>query len=111
MDERAERIGRNEAIFREANERLEGINVAFADFTETMTLVCECGDIACTEQMVMSLPEYEALRADSRQFAVKPDHLASDVEHLVRKKDTYWIVRKRPGDPAELADALDRRSS
>jgi hypothetical protein len=75
-----------------------------------MSLVCECGDIACTEQMVMSLPDYEALRSESTHFDVKPDHLASDVEDLVTKKNNYWIVRKRPGAPAKLADALDRRS-
>jgi len=32
-DERSARIGRNEALFREMNERLRELNQSFADFT------------------------------------------------------------------------------
>ena len=110
MDERATRLGKNEAIFREANERIEGLNVAFSQVTETMSLVCECGSIACAERFTMSLPDYEALRQDSTFFAVKPGHEAADVEDVVRKSDTFWVVQKRPGGAAEMAKALDPRS-
>jgi hypothetical protein len=110
MDERAKRLGKNEAIFREVNERIEGINLAFAQVTETMTLVCECGDLACTEQFRMSLPDYEALRQDSTLFAIKPGHEATDVEDVVTKSDAFWVVQKRPGGAEEMAEALDPRS-
>jgi hypothetical protein len=92
------------------NERIESLNVDFALVTESMALVCECGDIACAEQFTMSLPDYKALRNESTHFAVKPGHEVADVEDVVRKTDVFWVVRKRPGGPAEIAEALDPRS-
>src|SRR5689334_21077982 len=51
VDERARRIGENEALFRYVNERIEGLNEAFGAITETMSVVCECGDLSCAEQI------------------------------------------------------------
>lgn len=48
MDEQKRRIGVNEAVFREANERIEDLNEAFATVTDELVLVCECGDGALT---------------------------------------------------------------
>jgi hypothetical protein len=44
MEERERRIGRNEAVFREANGRIQELNQIFATFTDELVLVCECGD-------------------------------------------------------------------
>jgi hypothetical protein len=110
MDERTGRIGKNEALYREVNERIEAVNVAFASVTDTMAVVCECGDLGCMEQFRMSIPDYERLREDPMLFAIKPGHEASDVEDVVSKNDEFWIVQKRPGGPEQIAEALDRRS-
>jgi hypothetical protein len=110
-DERAKRLGKNEAIFREVNERIESVNLAFASVTETMTVVCECCDLGCTGQFTMSIADYEALRRDSTLFAVKPGHEATEVEDVVTKNDEFWVVQKRPGSPEQIAQALDERSS
>ncbi len=106
--ERTERVGLNEAVFREVNERLKALETRFS-LTEPLDLVCECGDVACTERIVMSLDEYEALRSDSASFAIVPGHHSSDVEDLVSVSDGYAVVRKRPGEPAALAAATDPR--
>ena len=42
IDERERRLGLNEALFREVNERLRGLNEAFGEVTNRMELVCEC---------------------------------------------------------------------
>jgi hypothetical protein len=110
MDERAKRVGKNEAIFREVNDRIEAVNIAFAMVTDTMAVVCECGDLGCMEQFPMSIPDYERLRQDPMLFAIKPGHEASDVEDVVSKSDEFWIVQKRPGVAEEIAETLDRRS-
>ena len=39
MDERAERIGRNEALFRSINENLEELNDSLAPMTGTFEIV------------------------------------------------------------------------
>jgi hypothetical protein len=100
----------NEALFREVNERIEGVNNAFAVVTGTMSIVCECGAAGCVEQIVISHKAYEELRADPTLFAVVPDHEVPDVEDVVDRRDGYDVVRKHPGVPQLIAKATDPRS-
>ena len=53
MDERQRRIGANEAVFRRVNENLVDLNETFAAVTDRVSLVCECGQVDCTEQIEM----------------------------------------------------------
>jgi hypothetical protein len=110
VDERQERIGRNEALFRSVNERLEDLNDAFATLTGTFRVVCECGDGSCAEQVTVTVREYERVRAEPDLFVVRPGHVAPDVEQVVEAHHGYEVVRKRAGDPAALARHLDERS-
>jgi hypothetical protein len=110
MDERARRIGENEALYRSVNEKIEGLNQAFGTLTESMTIVCECGSIACTEQIELDLPTYERVRADPTLFVAVPGHQIPDVESVVEEHDASVIIRKDQGDPADLAEDLDPRS-
>ena len=43
MSSREERIGLNEAVFREVNERIEDLAETF-DLKAPLDLICECGD-------------------------------------------------------------------
>jgi hypothetical protein len=108
--ERDARIGRNEVLFREINERLEGLQEAFDSLAERADFVCECGDVACSEQITMPLAEYERLRSNPTWFAVKPGHEAPDVEDVVEKRQGYDVVRKHDGAAAEIAREEDPRS-
>ena len=110
IDPRSERIGRNEALFREVNERVERLTHEFQVTDEDLELLCECGDPSCHERIALPLSEYEALRADSTTFAVKPGHEAPEAETVVRHHDRYLVIRKHPGEPAELAAELDERT-
>jgi hypothetical protein len=109
MDEREQRIGLNEALFRQVNDRIEGLNRAFGAITETMQVICECGDAGCVEQITMGLGEYEQLRRDPRLFAVVPGHEDAGVERVVERHDAYDVVEKDAGGPAELAERTDPR--
>ena len=100
----------NEALFREVNERIEGVNNAFAVVTDTMSIVCECGSSGCVEQIVISHKAYEELRADPTLFAVVPDHEVPNVEDVVDRREGYDVVRKHPGVPQLIAKATDPRS-
>src|SRR3954451_929322 len=110
MDRRQERIGRNEALYRSINERLEELNDTFATTTGTFSVVCECGDRSCMEQVTVALADYERLRADPALFIVRPGHDMADVEDVVEMHGQYEVVRKRPGAPVALAAELDERS-
>ena len=106
MSERERRIAKNEEIFRRVNEQIEQINEAFGEVAGSMTLVCECGDTSCIEQIAVAPEEYRRLRADPTMFAIKPGHEIPDVEDVVDRLDRYWVVKKHEGGPAEVARAL-----
>ena len=109
MDERKRRIGLNEAIFREANERIEELNQTFATITDELVLVCECGYADCTEKISISPAEYEELRADSAHFAIVHGHEIPEVERVVAEREGYDIVRKDDGVARKIAEVTDPR--
>ncbi len=110
MDERERRIGLNQALFREVNERLDDLNRTFATITDTVDLVCECGDARCTERITMSIRDYEALRSNPHQFAVIPGHERAGVERVLEKREGYDVVEKEAGLPQKLAETTDPRA-
>jgi hypothetical protein len=107
---REERIGMNEAVFRDVNERIQDVATAFNLTTEPLDLICECGDAACVERISLTRDAYEAIRADSELFAVATGHVAPDVEEVVDQRSGYDVVRKFKGVPAEIAQKTDPRS-
>jgi len=109
MDERERRIGVNEAVFREANERIQELNETFATVTDRLVLVCECGNGACAEQISMGAAAYEELRDDPTNFVIVPGHEIPDVEQVIAKHDDYAVVRKNQGIPRRIAEVTDPR--
>jgi hypothetical protein len=109
VNEREQRVGRNEALFREVNERIEAMQEAVDPTARDAEFICECGNSACTEHIRMTMQEYEAVRADQSTFAIVPGHDTSSVEQVVARRGAYDIVRKRRGSPAELASRQSPR--
>jgi hypothetical protein len=105
MDTRAARVGKNEAVFREVNERIN--DVTREDPAEYL---CECGNATCTETIQMTVADYERVRADPTHFAVLPGHEIPDVEDVVARNEGFLVVRKKAGAAAALAAELDPRS-
>jgi hypothetical protein len=95
-DERADRrkyqIARNEALFREVNERLQEVSEGPA--TLTTDFLCECGDAACTKTIPLHDEEYEHVRSDPLLFAVAHGHAIPEVEEVVAEKECFTVVRK-----------------
>jgi hypothetical protein len=108
--ERVRRVGHNEALFRQVNEQVEEVNEAFSKLTNTFTIVCECGDIGCIEQIKVSPALYERTREDSTHFIVKSGHQAEDVEDVIETHDDYVIVEKSPQAAREVAEKTDARN-
>jgi hypothetical protein len=110
MGFRETRLGVNEAIFREVNERLEGLAEHFRlGKAEDLDLVCECRKATCVERIKMSRAEYEAIRAEDTHFALYPGHAEPDVEHLISSHQGYDVVAKE-GPAADVARDLSHRS-
>jgi hypothetical protein len=109
MSERERKLGLNEAMFREVNERVEELNRTFADFTDRLQVVCECADIGCAELIGVPAADYERVRSDAVLFIVAPGHEVADVEDVVEVHPTFHVVRKREGEPERVARATDPR--
>jgi hypothetical protein len=109
MQERERRIGRNEALFREVNERIEKVTQALQVEPEPLRILCECGDQSCFEQIEVSLSEYERVRANPTLFFVHRGHENADVEEVVEEGEGYDVVRKHEGPAAEQARERDPR--
>lgn len=104
VDERQQRLGRNEALFRIVNDRVEDLNEAFAAITDEFEIVCECGDASCIQQLVIATEEYERVRRDPTLFIIVPGHEDATSESVVEEdRPGYVVVRKHPGGPADLA--------
>jgi hypothetical protein len=109
VDERQRRLGLNEAVFREVNERIEAVQRQFDVQGDELDLLCECGSAGCTARISMPRHAYEQLRADAGQFAVVPGHGNDAVEAVVAHEGAYDVIRKRPGEPTRLAQQTDPR--
>jgi hypothetical protein len=61
---RDERRARNEALFREVNERIEELSSDESEQEASLEVVCECGRNDCTELLEVTRAQYEAVRSD-----------------------------------------------
>jgi hypothetical protein len=112
MSESEERLARNEAIFREINERVRSLQERFGPEDPTTAyeeFLCECGDQMCVERVKLTVSEYESVRAEPNQFVVRPGHSLPAVERVVTENDRYVVVVKL-GEAAETAADRDPRS-
>ena len=109
---REERLAGNEALFREVNERVAEVATHYIE-TATHSAVdftCECGRTECSETMMMTVVEYEAIRAHSTHFGVVPQHEQPEIESVIERHPSYFVVEKRQRDAQEVARETDPRA-
>jgi hypothetical protein len=104
---RKHQIARNEALFREVNERVE--EVSGGRSTEVTEFLCECGNADCTEAIGLRDDEYQHVRSDPLLFAVLPGHEIPDVEEILDTNERFSVVRKH-ADEGVIARLTDPRS-
>jgi hypothetical protein len=101
---------RNEALFREVNERIEGVSSTLVPGDEPMEFLCECDNRDCVEKVSATAAEYEAIRAVETQFVVLPGHEDPGVEHVVLQSERFLVVEKE-GEAAHEAQESDPRKT
>ncbi len=102
-----ERVARNDAAFREANERIrEAAERYHADFA--VPFICECAAEDCSAIVQLSLDEYEDIRSDSHRFFNAPGHesAARGKATVIGRNDRYVVVEKT-GLAGEIVEELD----
>lgn len=106
MSSSLERLARNQALFREVNERL----LEFTDGSSNgaIDVLCECSREECAVTMELSLEEYQRIRSRSTWFAISPGHETPAVERVVETRGAFAVVEKTNG--AAFAVATDPRT-
>jgi hypothetical protein len=109
-DATAARIARNDAIFREANERIRDSAVEH-ELTRMVPFLCECADPSCTTIVRLPLDEYERIRTDATWFFNAPGHsaVAGRFVDVLERHPQYEVVAK-VGVAAEIVKESDPRS-
>jgi hypothetical protein len=87
------RLAKNEALFREVNERIKRLSEQL-DVREAVEFTCECADAACTESIPVAIDEYERVRRQPRLFLVAPTHVFPEVEDVIEEHGGFWVVCK-----------------
>ena len=108
VDDREARLARNEALFREVNERIEDLALSHDDEDHVYEFLCECSNVGCDLRLQVPLSTYEQARADSAVFIVAPGHDLPEIEEVIERGDGFQLVRKE-GEAAELAEETNPR--
>ena len=106
----AEQVARNDAIFREANERIEQAAQQL-DHAEHVPFICECADLSCREIVRLTVSEYEDVRSSPVRFVLMTGHEleGTGLEEVIARRPEYVVVEKR-AEAAPLAAELDPRN-
>ena len=109
----AERVARNDARFREANEQLQEAAESLGFERDARTpYLCECADLGCTMVLQLTAAEYESVRRSPVRFINAHGHerSAQGWARVVEEHEHYSVVEK-VGEAAEIAAELDPRES
>jgi hypothetical protein len=106
----AERIARNDPIFRDVNEQINAKAKEHNTSEEqAVPFICECADDHCTTIIPLSLGEYDDVRTDSRQFFTAFGHERFEgLVAIVSTNHNHLVVRKS-GRARDIAASLDSR--
>ena len=114
VEERARRVGHNEALFRAVNERIEELDERLAPQIDegngNFSAVCECSTLACTETVRVPRDAYERTREQPERFILVPGHEMPDVESVVDSGNGYIVVEKTAPEGRTFARATDPHS-
>jgi hypothetical protein len=93
VNERERRLGENEVLYREVNERVRELHVGFGFDAQLIEFVCECARVECTERIRLSQAEYERVRADEALFVIVPGHPTRGTETDLRGDGWVCVLK------------------
>ncbi len=99
------RLASNEDMFRDVNEGILRGQWP-GDPEAPIGFRCECARLGCNVLVALTLPQYEAVRADPRRFVIVSGHELPEIEVVVERHGEYSVVEKvgAAGDEAERQD-------
>ena len=104
------RLAKNENFFREVNERISDSAESHGTSIHHYDFFCECSDSACMERVLLTLAEYEHIRAEPTRFVVKKNHVIREIEHVVESVPDHMVIEKH-GEAGKIAVELQAEST
>ena len=109
MTTSAERKGQNEVTFRTANEDLERVARDLSgEDSSLVPFLCECPRPKCTRVVLLTIDEYEHVRAHARRGIAVHGHEDPEIERLVSENDRF-IVTEKFGEAADVVEQENPR--
>ena len=84
---------------REVNQRVAELREqgSWGDEDWLMEIHCECGTFpACDAKLSLPMAAYERVRSQDDRFAVAPGHESPELETVVERGETWFVVDKLP---------------
>ena len=84
---------------REVHERVAelGEHTSGGEDDRLIGIHCECGAFpACDAKLSLPVPDYERIRSYADRFAVAPGHESPELETVVERHETWFVVDKLP---------------
>ena len=96
MTTSAERKALNEGKFRDANDEIEqhAVEIVGVDDEQFIPFLCECPQLACTQVALLTLKEYEQVRASGRQGLAVLGHEDPTVEKVLERNARFVLTEK-----------------
>jgi hypothetical protein len=107
VDERLERIAKNEAVLRAVNREIaqaEEDEEAGRAADQTIEVLCECGRKGCNGVIALTVAEYHDMHSQKDRFVVLRGHESTEMERVVEERPAYLVVDKF-GEAEEIAEA------
>lgn len=109
---RARKLAVNQSTFRSANERIERAALSHHfERSQSVPFLCECADPDCHETVMLSLSDYEAVRAHANRFFLLAGHEdAEETKERILEAEQGYAVVEKVGTAGEVAERLDPRT-
>ena len=91
MDERDERIAKNETVFRAANREIEHAGQEAGGTGQLIEVLCECGRQECDGVITMTVADYDGVHSQADRFAVLRGHESPEIEKVVEERACYLV--------------------
>lgn len=92
--EHIQRMTENEAVFRQWNESIHGLNNTQHVAAVKAQVFCECSDENCAQKITIDLRDYVEIHKRRNEFVICPGHQVAMVEKIVTQHPAYTVVRK-----------------
>jgi hypothetical protein len=89
-------------LFREVNERIRDVSQSWAEASEPVEFLCECGHGECSELLGLTIADYDEVRSAPNRFMLLRGHEAAELAVI----NGYSIAERRgaeAGNPPAAA--------